>query len=158
MTDANSDVHDCLMRRTGMYIMDIGFSSAGRFWRAIAGIYSLDYANSLQCRHSLQLGGSRATMEIRWTFLKDKQKYSWTIIWKKRTHSVLKHCNIAIKLARRLILESIIFFDDEFRSCSIECCWKTLKVERLKKLSKKGKGFEYHRIKKEVKISYTSRI
>lgn len=32
MADANPDVHDCLMRRTGMHVMDVGFPFAGRLW------------------------------------------------------------------------------------------------------------------------------
>jgi len=84
MADANPDVHDCLVRCTGMYMMDVRFSSARRLRWTLADIYSLDYANTLQRRHSIQLGGPCATVRIRWTFLKDKQNHLWTIIMRKK--------------------------------------------------------------------------
>lgn len=65
MTDANPNIYDCLVRRTGMYMMGVRFPSAGRFRRTLAGIYRLDYANTLQRGHSLQLGSPRATVGVR---------------------------------------------------------------------------------------------
>lgn len=65
MADADPDIRDCLVRRTGMYMMGVGFPSAGRFRRTLAGVDSLDNANTLQRRHSLELGGPRAAVGIR---------------------------------------------------------------------------------------------
>lgn len=69
MTDANPGIYDGLVRCAGMHEMDVGFSFAGCFRRTLTGIYSLDDANTLQRRHSLQLGGLRTTTGIWRAFL-----------------------------------------------------------------------------------------
>lgn len=69
MTNANTGIYDGLMRCAGMHEMDVGFSFAGCFRQTLAGVYSFDDANTLQCRHSLQFGGSCTTTGIRRAFL-----------------------------------------------------------------------------------------